>query len=597
MDDGALTDSVLSRLFLGRRSSAHVARFILPGGKTLFSAGDPADTLYFVRTGRLGVLRHDEGHAHEFAGIVRSGEPVGEMAMIAGTPHTSTVIAIRDSEILSLSRRALLEEAQRRPRLMAELARLVVLRLRETAARTPTSDPSVFGFVGLHDRIGVRALLEKVQIQLTALGFTSVVVGKEGESAEMGWFTQLEQSHDFLLYAAECGETAWTEMCSRQVDRLILVGDGDGPPPARREALAADSARLHRLANLILLHDPAKKHPTGTAAWLDATGADGVLHLRRDTEAEIAKLARLVSGTAVALVFSGGGSRAYVHVGAIRALREAGVPIDTIGGCSMGAIIGAGVAMGWTDAEIDERIRAAFVESSPVADIAFPMIAMARGSLVNARLAEHFGAVDVADLWTPFFCVSSNLTSGTHQVHQRGPLAWTLQASSAVPGVLPPVISGQDVLVDGAVLRNFPADIMRTRHRGPIVGVDVSRSRGLTADDIKGPSSIFKWLISGDWLRGPPVVSLLMRSATVSSIRDLTAAREATDLLVQPQVSSIEIRDWKAYEPSVEAGYRATLEALKSLDGPLTHMRRRKAQALRKKLASETDAGVDVAED
>jgi NTE family protein len=570
-------DSALARLFLGRSASADTSRISLPGGRILFAAGDPADTLYFVRTGRLGVVRREDGHEQQVVGVIRSGEPVGEMALIAGTPHTSTVIAIRDSEILALPRQVLLAEAQKRPRVMAELARLVILRMRETAARAAASDPTVFGFVGLDPAIAVRDFLDQVQIQLVKLGFTAAVVGREGLQAPIEWFSAVEYQHDFVLYAAEAGEVEWMEVCGRQVDRLFLIGDGEAKPPNAASGFAAEVMRQHRLIDLILMHAPKIQRPKGTGAWLDALGANRVLHLRHDDEGDTARLARVVSGTAVGLVLSGGGSRAYAHVGAVKALREAGNPIDFIGGCSMGAIVGAGVALGWTDEQIDARIQDAFVASSPVADIAFPMIALARGSRVAARLSEHFGAIDIADLWLPFFCVSSNLTTGTHQIHRRGRLTRALQASSAVPGVLPPVIDGDDVLVDGAVLRNFPADVMRGGHRGPIVGIDVSRSRGLSAKDVAGPESIWRWILSGAWMRGPPIVSLLMRSATVSSVRDVMAARDATDVLVLPQVEKIEIRDWKAYVPAVEAGHAATVQALAQLEGPLTHVRRRKA--------------------
>jgi NTE family protein len=583
-------ESALAKLFVGRGKASGITAQSLPGGKTLFAAGDAADTLYFVRTGRLGVLRRDE-REQTFVGIVRSGEPVGEMALIAGTPHTATVIAMRDSEILALPRAELLAEAQKRPRVMAELARLMIQRVRETGARAAASDPTVFGFVGLDPSIDVRALLDQVERELDKLGFTAVVVGREAASAPIVWFADIEQSHDFVLYAAEAGESDWMEVCGRQVDRLVLIGHGDAKPPREPSAFAAEAIRQHRLLDLILLHAPNIRRPKRTDAWLDATGARMALHLRKGRMADVARLARGISGTAVGLVLSGGGSRAYAHLGAVKAIRAAGHPIDFVGGCSMGAIVGAGVALEWSDETIERRIRQAFVTSSPVADIAFPMIAMTRGIRVLARLKEHFGATDIADLWLPFFCVSSNLTTGTHQVHRRGDLVHALQASSAVPGVLPPVVDGDDVLVDGAVLRNFPADVMRAGHRGPIVGVDVSRSRGLSAKDIAGPPSIWRWLISGDWLRGPPIVSLLMRSATVSSIRDLVAAREATDLLIQPNVQDIEIRDWKAFEPAVAAGQEATLVALKTLDGPLTHLRRRRAAAAQRAAALPIPSG------
>ena len=141
----------------------------------------------------------------------------------------------------------------------------------------------------------------------------------------------------------------------------------------------------------------------------------------------------------------------------IRALREAGCPIDFVGGASMGAIIGAGIACGWDDAEIDRRIRKAFVESNPLSDYRLPVVALVKGHRVDARLREHFGDRLIEDLDLPFFAVSTNLTQGTFRVHTQGLLRNALRATISLPGILPPVVSDNQVLVDGAVL-NTPEE-------------------------------------------------------------------------------------------------------------------------------------------
>jgi NTE family protein len=116
---------------------------------------------------------------------------------------------------------------------------------------------------------------------------------------------------------------------------------------------------------------------------------------------------------------------------------------------------------------------------------------------------------------------------------------------------------------------------MRAIQLGPIVGVDVGRGRSIEAEDVQPPPSLWRWLISGDWRRGPPIVSVLIRSATVRSGAELVLAHQATDVLVQPDVDEIEIRDWKAFDQAVEIGHRATLEALDGLSRPVVDLRRR----------------------
>ena len=248
----------------------------------------------------------------------------------------------------------------------------------------------------------------------------------------------------------------------------------------------------------------------------------------------------------------------------------------------MGAIVAAGIAMGWDDGELEARIQRAFVDTSPLDDIAFPMIAMTRGEKVKARLEEHFGCVDISDLWLPFFCVSSNLTSGSYQLHRTGDLQVALRASISLPGVLPPATDKGQVLVDGAVMKNFPADVMRSFQLGPIIGVDVTRGRSITSADIVTPPSLWNWIVSGEWRKGPPIVALLMRAATVTTGRDLAAAREATDVLITPKLEGIDIRDWRAFEPAVKAGYVAAGFALDGVHRAITDLRKRPSLAERR---------------
>jgi len=253
------------------------------------------------------------------------------------------------------------------------------------------------------------------------------------------------------------------------------------------------------------------------------------------------------------------------------------VPIDFVGGSSMGAVVAAGPAMGWSQEELEARICKAFVDSDPLSDITFPLVAMTRAHKVAELLKDAYGDVDLADLVRPFFAVSTNLTSGQIQVHRRGLMRQAMRATIAIPGVMPPVVIDGQVLVDGAVLKNFPTDVMRQMNSGPVVGCDVSRTRGVDPAIIQQPQSIWNMIVSGSWKRGPPIVSILMRAATLTSDSELEQSRAATDVLIQPTPEGIDIRDWKAFRPGIAAGYQATREVLATLDRPITDLRRRQS--------------------
>ena len=570
-----LEETALSRLFLGPKRAPEAASFSLPGGRVLFHAGEEPDRLYFLVAGRLGVVHRAEGQEPQFVGVIRPGEPAGEMSMIAGTPHTATVVALRDSELMAIPRAAFLKAIGKDAQIMAELGQLMILRARRTGV-SHAGEPAVFGFIGLCPGAPVRALVDQIQAHVAALGYKVASAGAEVQSAPPEWFSNLEDRHDVVLYAAAHEEEHWKSIVGRQVDHLFCVCDADRQPSARAFLHAAPPLIDQGLVDLILTHRGGKR-PSGTDAWYEAGGINRLFHIRRGDQGDAERIARMLVGQSVGLVLSGGGARAYAHIGAIRALREAKAPIDFIGGTSMGAIIAAGIAMGWDDQELDWRIRKAFVQSSPLDDIAVPIIAMTHGRKVRARMVEHFGDAEIADLGIPFFCVSTDLTTGEHHLHRRGLVREALLASIALPGILPPYVLDGHVLVDGAVSKNFPTDIMRAAHRGPIVGVDVGEAQGLTGEQVKAPRSLLHWIVSGDWRRGPPIVSVLMRSATIMTAHEFATAREFTDVLISPEIGPIEIRDWKAYDPAVEAGYRATAEALAKLPRPVSQLRSAKA--------------------
>lgn len=561
-------EAALAKVFEDRNTRA--SWFALTGGELLFQAGEEADSLYLVRSGRLGVFREEDGLAPQFLGVIKPGEPVGEMALIAGTPHSASVVALRDSEILALPREDFFEAVRSRPEVMIELSRLMLQRARERAPGV--TEPTVFGFISVRAR-PIRAFVERVAAAIEAMGFTCEVIDHSALSSASDWFSRMEDTHDFVLYVAELDEPAWANLCARQVDRLFVVGDALTAPPKSIPARTAHG--LQQFTDLILLRDPRMRRPANTRVWLDAVEPGRWFHAVEGDAGDAARIARIVTGTAVGLVLSGGGARAYAHIGAIKALHEAGVCFDFLGGASMGAVIAAGPALGWTDEELDTRIRRAFVKSDPLSDLAFPMIAMTRARKVAGLLEEAYGDVDIADMPLPFFAVSSNLTTGRVEVHRRGLLRRAMRASISIPGVMPPVVMDGQVLVDGAVIKNFPTDVMRQLNAGPIIGVDMSQARGVDPHALENPPSWWRWIASGAWKKGPPIVSILMRSATITTDAEMDDTRAEADLLILPMPEGSDIRDWKVYDPVVEAGRKAAVEALRAMETPLARCRRR----------------------
>ena len=224
--------------------------------------------------------------------------------------------------------------------------------------------------------------------------------------------------------------------------------------------------------------------------------------------------------------------------------------------------LAAGAAMGWDDNELESRMRDAFVTSNPLSDWTLPVVSLMRGKRVDRRLAEHFGEASINDLARPFFCVSSNLSDASVKVHRTGLVRKALRASIAIPGLLPPVVRTNDVLVDGAVFNNFPVEQMKAFHRGLNLGCDVTRTNTINPSDFVDPPGFFGWAFRHGLSEAPPIASLLMRAATVGAMEQHVQFRSQADLLVLPDLE-LDMREWARFDDAVEAGYRAAVAVLK----------------------------------
>jgi NTE family protein len=551
-----------------KQAEQGVRNFCLPAGWKLFDIGEPSDTIYFVLSGSLGAFRMGADGKLELIGHIRAGEPVGEMSMIAGEAHEHAVYAMRDTEIIALSRSGFMELVRSDPVILERLTRLIMVRMRQTRKKTQRSEPRVFGLVATSPTIDLKLHARALASALKAMGLRVAIAGEEAAGMPVGYFDELEARNDIVFLVAQIGDTPWFRLTQRQADRMWLFARADARPSVPLFPEDTSPVQQFRLVDVVLLHHAGERTAAQPSEWRNAAQSARLFHWRSMDDMDCKRLARVISGRSVGLVMSGGGARAYAHIGAIRALREAGCPIDFVGGSSMGAIIGAGVALGWNDEEIDYRIRKAFVESNPLSDYRLPVVALVKGHKVDARLREHFGDILIEDMKLPFFAVSTNLTQGTFRVHTEGLLREALRATIALPGILPPIVSDNQVLVDGAVLNNFPVDVMRDMHRGRIIGIDVAESpEGLSAEEFVNPPGFMGWTARHGFNSPPPIANLLMRAATVSI--NPAMHRDLTDLLVIPELEGIELRDWKDYGPAVEQGHASMQEALANLKGPL----------------------------
>ncbi len=546
--------------------------FGLPGGMELKRDGENAQALFLVVTGNLGVFVEDEHKRRRLVAHVPAGETVGEMSLISGeSEHSAEIVALRDTELLRISAQGFDALIARHPRVMLNLMRILVKRLQATTHHASEgSRPKTFAIVPLQDGLDHEPIAHRVAAALTQMGSRAAVLDASACDQSAEWFNAFEAAHDVVFYRGDVPDSAWTHLCLRQADRIFLLARSDRPLPLRPLNMPAAKERAGSLPELLLLHPSSGLQNLPEHFALRSGLFESHHHLRTGNTDDICRLARFISGRAVGIVLAGGGARGFAHIGVLKALREAGVPFDNLGGTSMGAIIAAGLAAEWSLEELTERVRTAFVESNPLSDYTFPLIALVRGKRVSTLLQENFGDIRIEELPKPYFCVSSDLTTGRIHEHRSGVLWRALRASVALPGILPPVTHHGHLLVDGGVMNNLPVDVMRERESGPIIASDVTGEVEFEVHDDKYGERPLWWLIWQRMRGTPSIVSILMRSGTVGSEAQRRVVRDQVDYLFEPPLPDIGLRDWRSFDRAIAEGYEHALMMIEKNGLPLT---------------------------
>lgn len=579
---GHLDDATLDGLL------AEVEWVSLAGGATLFRQGDRADAVYIVVSGRLVAVVEEEDGTERRVREIGRGENVGEIAMLTDEPRTASVRAVRDSEIARLDRACFERVVARDPAAMTRLARMLAGWLKTsnrprrsaatvvTIALVPLGRSAPLGdfataLARVLEKIGPTAHLHRERI--AAEGHDEAAEDESDPSAAArtsAWLDQVEAAHRFVLYQGHGDSPGWTRRCVRQADRVLLVADAAArPEDAWHEGRALLGPLATREGSELALVQPDGRTPAETARWLAGRRIAGHHHLRLSSQADLERLARRLTGRSVALVLSGGGARGFAHIGVVQALEEADIPIDRVGGTSMGAVIAAQLACGHGAREMLELNRA-WLRENPLRDLTLPFVSLVTGRGGVKLLHEMFGERSIEDLWMEYFCTTTNLTRSRLVVHRDGLLRRAVRASISIPGIAPPSPQPNgDLLVDGAVLNNLPVDVMIGLGSGTIVAVDVAPAEDLSVGtSYEEAPSAWQVLLQrvspfhGGEGRFPSIYRILERTMLVASLAHSERVRAEVDLYLDPPVTGFPMFDWSRLEELAETGHRFALRRI-----------------------------------
>jgi predicted acylesterase/phospholipase RssA len=253
----------------------------------------------------------------------------------------------------------------------------------------------------------------------------------------------------------------------------------------------------------------------------------------------------------------------------IQALKEAGQPVDYIGGASMGAFIGACWARGIEPEQLNEY-GPRMANSSYLLDRTLPYSSVMTSRKLTTALQELFGERQIEDLWRPFFCVSTNLSNAAPVIHELGTLYKAVRASMAMPGIFTPILNeNNEMLVDGGVMNNFPVDIMATRAEFDlIIGSNVSPRQDKPSNYDFG-ESISGWEVLwsrinpfSEPMRVPTLAGIILRTVEVNSLYHRNKVERFADILIKPDVTDFSFLDFASYQTMVHRGYEAGKAAI-----------------------------------
>lgn len=549
-------------------------------GDTLYHKGDPSLYVCIVWHGRLRVSINDAT-----IGYVGRYQPIGEMAVIIGEPRNTNVHAVRDTLLLKFTAQDFLDFVQTNATSLLDLTRLVINRGRNAYNKNTQNKrmdqggtlaviPASSGVSAI--RLA-EALVEHLhgwpETRLITAGHVDSVFGAnfaqtplDSSPADLqlrAWLASLEENHNYVLYAADNYRDPWSLRCLHQADRILVLAEANRLPENVPVLDALHTDGLIVPIELVLLRSEGDPSPH-TLAWREETRARAHYFVHPWAHSDISALTRQISGKGVGLVLGGGGARGFAHIGLIRALEQLQIPIDIVGGTSMGAFVAALVACGFDSVEMSHIAHETFVARNYLNDYTVPRFSLIRGARFHDRLMSVFGQRRIEELRRTFYCISTNLTTGNPMIHDRGTLGTWVGTSMSVPGVVPPVAWHGDLLCDGGVVNNLPTDVMHSLERGIIIASNVSMNGDIGApgagEEEPDQSALLNWKGTK---RAPNLSEILMRTATLASDTtiQLTSISNA-DVYLRMPIEDIGMFDWERLDELIERGYQYGLEKL-----------------------------------
>lgn len=546
---------------------------------------DASDALYVVIEGRFQVYHQIDSTIKEL-NMVGRGASVGEMGVISQSPRSANVRAVRDSTVARLSRASYEKILKAYPvEISQTFVKSVINHLSDTNThQSNAAETFVFADLSATKNLNVIQQLvdalakfgpatfltsEKVNAAFSQQGVAQTGFDDGLNHALLQWLAEQEIAHRYVIYVTDTAMSHWSQRCLRQADQVLFLVDAqaDNQQQILEKPIITELKNKRIKQTLLLKHFETHAVPLNSALWLTGNHFNNHHHVREGVKTDFNRVARFLTGNTIGVVFGGGGARGFAHVGVIRAFKALNIPIDRVGGNSMGAVIAAQYAMQWGTDEMVNKTRAMCLKGDR---LTLPVVSLFSGKKMTKGLRQMFGDRDIEDLWLHYFSVSCNISRATVMTHKSGSLLAAVLNSNAPPGLFPPQVVDGDLLVDGALLNNVPVDVMAKMNRGgEIIAVDVNAREDLLNNiDRRGGESGWKLLFNklnpwADKIYRPGLIEILSRSSIIGGLAQRKKGMKGiADLYLQPPVNHFPLMAYKQAEQIEEVGYRYAMQAL-----------------------------------
>ncbi|QPH12201.1 phosphatidylcholine and lysophosphatidylcholine phospholipase [Epichloe festucae Fl1] len=451
---------------------------------------------------------------------------------------------------------------------------------------------------------------------------------KMGKLRLTQYLADLEEKYGLVVYVADTHvNSPWTQTCITQADSILLVGLADGSPATGEYERFMLGMKSTARKMLVLLHNERFSRSGLTRSWLRnrmwingghfhiqmpfSTNAMPVHNPRSKRlgqalkervqvlQAEIQKytsrkvhhipyyspdspyksdfhrLARRLCGKSIGLVLGGGGARGMSQIGIIRAMEEAGIPIDVVGGTSIGAFVGALYARHADVVPMFGFAKKFFGRMASLwrfaLDLTYPSASYTTGHEFNRGIFKTFGKTQIEDFWLEYYCNTTNISKSRVEFHTSG-YAWRyIRASMSLAGLLPPLCDEGSMLLDGGYVDNLTVSHMKGLGVDTIFAIDVGALDDDTpqtyGDSLSGMWAFFnRWNPLSPHPNPPTLAEIQGRLAYVSSVDALERAKTMPGCIyMRPPVDDYGTLDFHKFDEVFRMGFKFGQEFLRKL--------------------------------